>query len=256
MLYIKIDTSKFERALSEFCDLTRKDFSEVMKAEAGIMVGQLIGVTPPGNADTLNADGGITTAAKKAGESRIASDIAKLFPTTKKKDEVVEGMVEAGFKWEASNGRRYPVGSFAKTEADLKRIHQAARNPQTGRTRAGYGANMAVTRTALRRAYIKQQQLKVGKLAAGWINAADELRTSSRRVPSWIRRHGAGPGGADITDRGGRVNIRIYNSNGWFSGNWAARLRYVVSRREKGVLASLNRELIKRAKAAERRMAA
>jgi hypothetical protein len=254
MLEIKIDTSKMERALSEFADLTRKDFSEVMKKQAGIMVGQLIGVTPPGHAEAMNSDGGITTAAKKSGEARIASDIAKLFPTTKLKEERVDGLIADGFKWESGKGR-FPVAGKAFTMADLKKYHSAARNRANGRTSAGRGANMAVTRRALRTAYIKQQQQKVGMLAAGWIRAADELGTSSRRVPNWIRRHGAGPGGADINDRGGRINIRLFNSNAWFGPGMDSRVRYVVSRNEKGALAQLNRELIKRAKAAERRMA-
>ncbi len=254
MFDVKVDTSRLEAAISEFAAVSRKDLGEAMRQAGGTMVGQLIGVTPPAHAETLSDTGGVTLAAKKAGEARIAADIAKLFPTTKLKDDAVIGMVENGHKWVAANGRTYPVSEFANTEADLKRIHKAARNPRTGRTSAAYGANMAVTRTQIRKAYIAAEKKKVGLLAAGWLNAARELQTNGRYIPQWIKRHGAGPGGADVREANGKVGIRIYNSNAWFGGGWERRLQYVASRGEKAMKKAMEAALERRAKAAERRM--
>ncbi len=254
MFEIKVDTSRLEAAIQEFAQVSHKDLGVAMRQAGGTMVGQLIGVTPPAHQETLTATGGVSLAAKKAGEARISSDIAKLFPTTGLKDATVEGMVAAGHKWVAANGRRYPVSEFARSVADLKRIHKASRNPRTGRSNAGYGANMAITRTALRRAYINAEKKKVGLLSAGWINAARELKTAGRYIPSWIKRHGAGPGGADVREAGGKVAIRIYNANPWFSGGWDRRLAYVVSRGEKSMKAAMEAVLARRAAAAQRRM--
>lgn len=163
-------------------------------------------------------------------------------------------MNAGGFKWLAANGRRYGVSEFAKSPADLKRIHKAARNKRTGRTNAGYGANMAVTRAALRKAYITQEKKKVGLLSAGWINAARDLKTPGRYLPTWITRHGAGPGGTQTMKSGGRVMIRISNSNDWFGAGWDRRLAYVISRGEKAMLSATKNILESEARKAERRM--
>jgi len=254
MIDIQVDTSRLEAAIAEFAAASGKDLEAAFRQAGGTMVGQLIGVTPPAHKETLSEAGGVTLAAKKAGEARVASDIAKIFPTSSIKEENMRGMVESGYKWVAANGRRYAVAQVALSAGQLKQLHRQARNPRTGRTNAANGANMAVTRSAIRRAYIKGEIKKVGLLSAGWINAARELKTGSRYVPAWIKRHRPGPGGADVRNRGGKIHIRIYNSNRWFAGNWNRRLEYVVSRTEKAMTKAAVAILERKARAAERRM--
>lgn len=254
MIDIAVDTTALEAAIAEFATVGKKDLADAMRQAGGTMVGQMIGVTPPSHQKTLTTDGGAAKGAQVAGEKRVASDILKLFPITKKKDAEVTGMVASGFKWIGENGRKQPVSEVAFSAADLARIHQKARNKKTGRTNAGYGQNMAITRAGLRKEYIKREKLKVGKLSAGWINAARELKTPPRYLPAWINRHGAGPGGATVRDSGGMVSIRIYNSNQWFGAGWNRRLAYVVSRTEKAMIKAATVILGRRAKAAERRM--
>jgi len=255
MLEIKVDTSRLEAAMLDFCNASRKGMESVIKKTGGTMVGQLIGVTPPGNQKTLSGEnGGITLQAKKMGEANVSSDIKKLFPTTKKKDSDVFGMIDAGYKWRAQNERRYQVAEFAQSVADLKRIHKSAKNPKTGRTRIHGGQNMAVTRSQIRSAYIKSEVKKVGMLAAGWLNAASELNTPSRYIPGWIKRHGAGRGGVEMRKNSGSYSLRIYNNNPWIGIGWEARLKYVVSRGTAALKVATEKELDKRAKAAEQRM--
>lgn len=254
MIDIAVDTSRLEAAIAEFAKVGKKDLADVMRQAGGTMVGQLIGVTPPSHQKTLTKDGGAAKGAQVAGEKSVAGDILKLFPVTKKKDSEVMGMVASGFRWPAENGRKQPVAEVAFSEADLARIHQKARNKKTGRTNAGYGQNMAITRAALRKAYIQREKLKVGKLSAGWINAARELKTSGRHVPQWIKRHGAGPGGANVREANGIVNIRIYNSNSWFGTGWSHRMAYVVSRAEKAMVKEATVVLERNAKRAQARM--
>lgn len=254
MIDIAVDTTALESAIAEFAKVGKKELTAAMRQAGGTMVGQLIGVTPPSHQKTLTKDGGAAKGAQVAGEKRVASDILKLFPVTKKKNSEVIGMVSSGFKWTGENGRKQPVSEVAFSESDLVRIHQKARNKKTGRTNAGYGANMAITRAKLRKDYIKREKLKVGKLSAGWINAARELKTPPKYLPAWIKRHGARPGGATVREANGIVNIRIYNSNAWFGTGWRPRMAYVVSRTEKAMVKATTVILERRAKAANARM--
>lgn len=255
MIEIRVDTRRLESALSEYANLARKDLGAVVKQQAGILVGHVIALTPPGGrkGEAMTDSGGVSMAAKKRGEANIASDIAKIFPTSNLPIAALQGMVEQGFEWQVGRGQKATVREVAESVEDLRRVHQFARNPKTGRTRKMNGIGMAVTRKAVLRQYIRQEIAKTGKLSAGWLNAGIELRTAPRAMPAWIRRHGNRPGGADVSDRGGRVGIRIFNSQVWFPGNMSTRVALAVARRERGLQKACEAILEKRARAAERR---
>jgi len=256
MIAIAVNTSAFEAAIAEFARLTRKDLAEVAKQQAGILVGHVIAITPPGGkgGEAFTDTGGISLEAKKRGEAVIAADITRLFPTSKLKHETLVGLTNAGFEFQTGKGHKDVVREVAETAADLARIHKFARNPRTGRTQKLKGGNMAITRKGILKQYIRQEMAKVGKLNAGWINAARELKTAGRAVPAWITRHGAGRGGANVTDRGPRVAITVYNSEVWFPSSMDARVRLALRRRENGLQKASEAVLERRAKAAERRM--
>lgn len=256
MIDIHVDTTNLESAIADFAKETRKDLSVVMRQQAGILVGHVIAITPPGgrNGQAMTDSGGIGLDAKKRGEATIASDIAKLFPTSKLSHERLVGMVADGFEFRTGKGHKDTVRDIAETTEDLRRVHSFARNPKTGRSRKMGGIGMAITRKAVLRQYIRQEIKKVGVLNAGWLRAATELRTAGRAVPAWIKRHGARPGGADVMDRGGRVGIRIFNSQTWFPQGMEARVRIAVDRRERGLIKALEAVLERKTRAAERRM--
>lgn len=256
MLDVKVDTSNLESALAEFASVTSKDLGEVTRQQAGILVGHVIAITPPGGkgGQAFTDSGGIGLEAKKRGEAAIAADITRLFPTSKLKHETLVGMVNAGFEFQTGKGHKDIVRDVAESADDLARIHQFARNPRTGRTRKMKGIGMAITRKGVLKQYIRQEMAKVGKLNAGWINAARELKTASRAVPAWITRHGAGRGGANVTERSGRINVTIFNSEIWFPSGMDARVALAVARRENGLKKAMEAVVERRAKAAERRM--
>ena len=256
MVDIKINTSNLESIISQFAETSRKDLFEVTKQQMGILVGHVIAITPPGGGggQAFSDSGGISLAAKKRGESVIAADISRIFPTSRLKHDTLVGMTNAGFEFQTGKGHKDIIQEVAETIDDLARVHKFARNPRTGRTRKMKGIGMAVTRSAVLRQYIRQQIAKVGKLNSGWINAARELKTASRAVPAWISRHGAGRGGANVTQRVGRISITIFNSEIWFPATMDARVAIAVSRRERGLLNALEAMLERKAKAAERRM--
>ena len=252
MLEIKADTRNLEAAIAEFATLSRKSLRDTYLRTASTMVGQLIGITPPSHQETMGDFGGVTLAAKKYGESRAAADIAKLFPTSGRPQERVQGMIDRGFMWRNANGHRYQAFGTAYSLGEMAWIHRTSRNFKTGRTRIH--GNMAVTTKALRRQYIASQIKNVGKLSAGWLNAARELKTPGRYTPAWITRHRGRPGGADISPAASsNVRIRIYNSNSWFGGGWDKRFRHVATRAETRLKSDIERELAKLVRKAERR---
>ncbi len=256
MIDVKVNTSRLEAAIAEFATLTRKDISEVYRQQAGILVGHVIAITPPGGkgGEAFTDSGGIGLDAKKRGEAVIAADISRLFPTSKLKHETLVGMVNAGFEFQTGKGHKDIVREIAESPEDLRRIHQFARNPRTGRTRKMKGIGMAITRKAILKQYIRQEMAKVGKLNAGWINAAREMKTASRAVPAWITRHGAGRGGANVTERAGKIGITLFNNEVWFPTGMESRVALAVRRRENGLTKAMEAVIARRAAAAERKM--
>lgn len=197
---------------------------------------------------------GISLAAKKSGELRLASDIANIFPTTRLAPSAIDKLIEARHEWTGPNGAKLLTFVKANSLADMKIIHAQARNPRSGRTRAMGGRFAAITRPALLKEYIKQELTKVGLLNAGWIGAANALKTASRNVPQWIKRHGKKPGGATIRDSGPMIAIRIFNSQTWFPGDMQRRVAAAVRRREFGLRQAMEAVLQRQAKAAQARM--
>ena len=259
MINVQLDTSNLEAAIAEFATLTRKDLGEVTRQQAGILVGHLIAITPPGGkgGQAFTDSGGISLEAKKRGEARMAADISRLFVTTRLPEAAIDRLIlDRDFEWEnpESGGRKVMVFRKANSMADLAIVHQAARNSRSGRTRQAGGGFMAIARPALVKQYIRQEMAKVGKLNAGWINAARELKTANRAVPAWITRHGAGRGGANVTERAGKMGITLFNSEIWFPNSMESRVALAVGRRERGLVKALDAVLARRAAAAARRM--
>jgi hypothetical protein len=258
MIDVDVDTSGLEAALAEFSKLTRKDLGEVTKQQAGILVGHVIAITPPGSGrgQAMTDSAGIDLAAKKRGEARIAEDISKLFVTTRLPEGAIEKLInDRDFQWEnpMAGGRKVLVYQRANSQSDLAIVHARARNPRNGRTRQAGGGLMAIARSAQVKAYIKTAIKKVGLLNAGWLNAARELKTASRAVPAWITRHGSQGGGADVRDSGPGVRVRIFNTQTWFPSGMEARVALAVRRREHGLKKAMEAILERRARAAEKR---
>lgn len=213
MIYAEVDTSKLERVIDDFVIHSGKEMSEVVKQQAGQMVGHLIALTPPSKTRgvSLSKTGGITNAAKKIGEKAIRADIASLFPTTRMNREKVERMIENGYRWGTGRGAKQ-IPRYAGSVSELRRIHKESRSPSTGRVRVGStGQRMAITTAALRREFAKEQIKTVGKLNAGWVRAAEELKTAKRAVPVWIRRHKGMPGSVQYLRKKNGLGIIVSN---------------------------------------------
>ena len=144
------------------------DLEQETKRQAGLLVGALIAITPPGKGrgSTISDRGGITLDAKKMGESQVKSDIQKLFPTTAIKEvPKIEGMIKGGAKWKRTGGQRaVEAFYFSESLIDLRNAHRAARNRRTGRTSGRHKASIVLTRAAIRQKLIKEKIKQVGLL--------------------------------------------------------------------------------------------
>lgn len=113
---------------------------------------------------------------KKGGEQTVKNDLAKLFASSRS----------------------------AKAAKNLSAIHKAARN-RKGRVPKGVtkvkAANLAD--------YRKQMLARVGRMAAGWKNAATSL---GAKLPAWITRHSR-PGFGKIKTTGRSIEVELSNQS-------------------------------------------
>ena len=249
MITGKLDTSRLNNLMAVFAKETKKSMDEVVEDQSAIIVGHLIAITPPGKAkgQNLTKNGGIAKSAKKLGEATMKADINSLFPTTRLQSHVVWGMIEDGFRWGTGRGAK-KIGEYAESVADLKRVHRKSRSRRTGRVRTGtIGQNMALTKASIRNAYIKEKIKNVGVLNAGWLRAANDLGTSKRAVPAWIRRHGNKPGGVQRRKSKTGLSITVRNHMWYFPKNMEARMNAAAYRRQIGLEKAIEAMLYKKA---------
>lgn len=149
---------------------------------------------------------------KKGGEQTVKNDLAKLFVSSK----------------------------AANAETNLGRIHQAARN-----RRGRVAKSVTRVKAANLPAYRKQMLARVGRMAAGWKNAATSL---GAKLPSWITRHSR-PGFGRVKATSRSIDIELSNQS-VYSGQkgWV----------ERGVKAAMQKRywaMIKRVDFAQRQSA-
>jgi hypothetical protein len=256
MFTIETETKNLNEAMSLFAKETKKGIEDVIEQQTGMIVGHLIAMTPPGasKGQAMGKTGAITNVAKKRGEGRIKADIATLFPTTATREPKAWGMIENGHLWKTSMGPR-KVLEYASSLHDLRRVHQFARSRKTGRVRTGLNAqNMALTTKALRNAYAKQKIKNVGMLNAGWLRAAEKVKTAKRSLPVWITRHHKKPGDAIYKRSRHGLAITVSNRMPYFPRDIDARMQRAVERRERGIAKKLKEMAERKAKRANQRM--
>ena len=237
MISIFSDTKKLEYALARLADAAKVDLGLVIKQEGAYVARTIILITPPtgdklakgsqsqipivtGGTITKTKAGGFSTNARKQGENAILGDLfggrkmAKetsigLFQKIGNSTEVPprDGQHETmgvNLGWENSKNIRIfrkfwqPGASIAQMRA----FHYANRNErgrpkQVSRSLIGRWQvqdQMWISNQAAD-AYLKYVQKKVGLGKAGFAAAA---MACGVRVPSWIRRHMAKAGTAQV----------------------------------------------------------
>ena len=241
-----------------FAKEKKMGIDEVIRLQTRSVLVNLIAITPPGKrkgGDFLSKRGYIANTAKKNAEKIITGGVARMFPTTRERDEdKILGMIEAKHKWKHNNGLK-AVGSFARNMGDLKRIHAQGRNPRTGRVNIGNsGQKMAITRAVLKNQLKKELFLKIGILNAGWRRAFDKLKPPGPAMPAWIKRHSAKPGSIHFKRSKHGLAITVSNRVSYYPQETAVRIDQAVSKTKRGIEKQLEKMLEIKARKANARM--
>ena len=235
MISIFSDTKKLEFALARLAEAAKVDLGLVVKQEAAYVAKAIMQITPPtgdktkkgatvatvtGGEITKTKASGLSTNARKQGENAILGD---LFGGNKMAKEFQIGLFQRiGNSTEVPprGGRHETMGVSLGNEGGKKiRIYRKfwQESASIGTMRAFHFANRTergrrrqVTRSLVGRwavqdqmwvseqaanAYLKHTQKKVGLAKAGFAAAA---MACGVRVPSWIRRHMAKAGNAQV----------------------------------------------------------
>src|SRR4051812_1225611 len=119
---MKLDTREMRRAFNRLDSQVKTDKRDLVRAAARGFIRDIVSITPPGSPSAKGS------AAKKAGETSIRGDIAKILVS-------------------AARGFHGPF-------EDPRAVHKRGRNPRTGRVdrriRAARGSKVAVEPAALR----------------------------------------------------------------------------------------------------------
>jgi hypothetical protein len=167
---IQIDTRGFMAAAERLLATSKRDPIVVLREQARGVIREVIALTPPGRPGD--------TKARSRGTAKVKADILKLVRGT---------------------------ASEARVErSDIATIHAGAR--RGGRVTRELNPRIVVPMESLR-AYIKQKQERVGRLASGWSTAAAGL---GYKPPAWVARND-GPGAIEIKVTDSALVIRATN---------------------------------------------
>jgi hypothetical protein len=210
VIVAEIDAWGLTEALREFAELTRRDVEAETRRQAGLLIGNLIAVTPPssGQGGTIREGFVLSVDARRAGEARVGADVSQLFAKTRAAESAVRRWIAKGRK--PRDGSRAPT-EYVATVEEAKRFHLAQRSRATGR--ASRTGPRAWAPTGVVKDYTARAKANVGRMASGWVRAANTLGTPSRYVPAWVRRHGATFGWCNVVaSPDGGIDITAANA--------------------------------------------
>lgn len=151
---VKLQTGRFDAAMRKLFEFSRRDVAVVMKEQIRGFAGMVGDLTPP------NRGARRGTAAKKAGEATLESDIRNSFtPVHPNHSEITGRAMDAVVKANRGGGKR--------------RVKLKANAPKASRG--------DITKM------VKRKKKNVGWLAGAWHSAARKF--GSIKGPAWIKRH-------------------------------------------------------------------
>lgn len=229
-----------EKTLKPLVEQEARLFLKGGKGKSGI-----VDITPPASAGVFGVK------AKKQGEAAVARDIYRVYATASQAMQAIKAVdpeaaktfwalfrtgdyTAAGEILRNLGGRPFQVArSFAPFDNGV--LHQRFRGKKGRITRNR--VTVVVTDAAELRTYVKKMQGRVGLLASGWLEAANELGV---RLPAWVSRHGQGHGGVSIELGADKMMIVISNKVKYGAANdLQRRVDYVMKYRK----AALKRRL-------------
>lgn len=170
----------------EFAHVMHSSFEESLTRNGAGLVRRVMGITPPGN--NPGTDGALTLEDRRRGESAIQRDLYAIFTPVK-----IKGLRAERYSYE-----------------DAVAIH--LRHLIDKRPGAPMRSDLGRAYYHVRDAYVKQLFTElashVGRMAAGWLPAAQALNVSP---PAWVARH-SGSGSYALLRDGGDLTIIATNS--------------------------------------------
>src|SRR5438093_12671996 len=174
---LRFDLREIKRAIKNLEPQVQKSRRELTEQAARGFVKEVVAITPPAG------KGKKASAAKKAGEQAIKSDLARVMIAVRAARNV--------------------------TLQEPRAIHQRLRDLRTGRINPrNLKKPYPVDASALRS--FQNELLKlVGELAAGWNAGAQKLGV---KLPAWVSRHGPQRSAIDVTNTARLFRIILTNA--------------------------------------------
>jgi hypothetical protein len=202
-------------------------FKVYMREAYKLMVEKLYGWTAPPTAGNKGSRGG-----QKGGKAMVEMSAAHVFAIREQEyinhlqqrfggDKIVSGKISNKGENQFSNVSLNPAGDRVSMAAyhDSRRSHRTGRTYATRPTYDRKGADVRDRMIVTKRAYdrhVKQEQMAVGKLKAGWGPAL--LAAQSKQPAGWVKTAGGVPGMFGTAKGSSEDNI---NYAKW-SGSWDA----------------------------------
>ena len=255
---VKVDSKKLEFALARLADAGRVELGQVIKQEGGLVAKTLMLIIPPTiGKSTLGSPGkgGMTTAAKEAGENAIKGDLfgGKRAASTRYSSVGLFQRIGSSSLVAPRNGRSETVGVHmgwegSKTIRIMSRFwNQAASTSEMGnfhkRFRNSRGRTGNVSQSVIGRWKVQDQMwiqnssadayFDLVKSRVGWAKSgfAAAALACGIRVPAWIRRHSSASGmtsfnfGKNPYISGTATNIKVPDINRYIDNAMAIRVK-------------------------------
>jgi hypothetical protein len=255
---VKVDSKKLEFALARLADEARVELSQVIKQEGGLVAKTLMLIIPPTiGKSTLGSPGkgGMTTAAKEAGENAIKGDLfgGKRAASARYSSVGLFQRIGSSSLVPPKNGRTETVGVHlgwerSKTIRIMSRFwNQAASTSEMGnfhkRYRNSRGRTGNVSQSVIGRWKVQDQMwiqnssadayFDLVKSRVGWAKSgfAAAALACGIRVPAWIRRHASASGttsfnfGRNPYITGTATNIKVPDINRYIDNAMEIRVK-------------------------------
>jgi hypothetical protein len=226
------------RTLREVQPIMRKDMKTLVRAGSRLALRKAIELTPP-----MSSSRGPTKETQKFAEKLVASDTRRVFASVDYAYDTIKTPAAASAFWFLIK-RGGKQGRAAGREAAEKILQEHSYNvrlrmapivesPDTklhdqarvrGRVPRNQTVQQIIYKTADLNRHIKAKQRNIGFLAAGWLEAATELKVNG--VPAWIKRHrGKAPSAIRFEEKG---DLFICHMSNKVSYSQAAQLARII----------------------------
>jgi hypothetical protein len=174
---MRFNLREIKRAIKQFEPHVKKSRRELTEQAAKGFVKEVVAITPPAG------KGKQGTAAKKAGETAITNDLARVMIAVRARKAV--------------------------TLQDPRAIHQRLRDLRTGRINPRNLKKPYPVDASALRSLTQELLALVGELAAGWNAGASKLGV---KLPAWVTRHGPRRSAIDIVNTVRLFRITLTNA--------------------------------------------